>query len=209
MTPIIVARQAITEAKVRARKRGWGYIVSDSWVLPATKTLFIDPSVAIPWDLIGAGWGFLDRWDVAAPLWRYGVLALNLGGPSERERTEKICLDLRQLVYAHELLFVKDSLDGQRFLATWLAECEGGGDKRLAFLRALHIVKPIFCALPRSWLLEIPGSVAVKMAKVTSIGIVKVEVAPGRFVTCRPGEEERVRQQFSRLALPRSARRSA
>ena len=67
----------------------------------------------VPWDLVAIGFDFLERWDVAAPFWRAGVLAQELGTPAERERTEAILHDLRVPVYAHELLFVRNSQQGR------------------------------------------------------------------------------------------------
>jgi hypothetical protein len=80
--------------------------------------------------------------DAAAPLWRYGVLAADLGSEKERERTAAVTRDLRLLVHAVELLFVADTPSGRRLIEIWRSECTGGCDERLAFLRALFMVKP-------------------------------------------------------------------
>jgi hypothetical protein len=207
------------------RKHGCQVLIGQGWELPAARTLFVVAGMAVPYNLLEAGFGFLAKWDVAAPLWRYGVLAADVGTPSERERTQAITLDLRLLLYAHELLFVRDSADGRRFLETWLAECEGKSEPRLAFLRALHLVKPIICTLPASWVaaeaqrvrldarVHLPGSKVFAVGKpgprgvpvLTELrrpvrsapGLVRFELTPGRFVQCRPGEEEMIRARFS------------
>ena len=224
MTKALVLRQAEPTAQAWQKRFGYTLVVSPSWDLPGDKTLFVASKCAPPWRLLEAGFGLLDRWDVAAPLWRYGLLAKDIGGPSERERTAKVIRDLRQLLYAHEILFVKASPDGRRFLETWLAECQGTTDPRLAFLRALHLVKPLFCALPRSWLADeaqraqqdakssvptpsLPPEIRMPHSRPALGGLVKVEIGPGRFVTCRPGEEAQVKAVFKEQAMRRGDRR--
>jgi hypothetical protein len=171
--------------------------------------LFVAPETIIPWDLIPAGMHFCERWDVAAPLWRYGVLAKDQGGPHDRERTEAVIRDLRVLLYAHELLFVRNSPDGLRFLETWRAECgDGNGeqsDERLAFLRALYLVKPLFCALPRSWLADVQkradqdARTAKSRARIHQQTMVRVQIGPNMFVSCPEGQEEKTRERFARM----------
>lgn len=228
MRNAVVLRHPDKAVQGRAAKYGYTAVVSDGWDLPAERTLFAAPGISIPYDLLAAGWHFLERWEVAAPLWRYGVLAQDVGTLAERKRTEAITLDLRMLLYAHELLFVRDCEGGRAFLAAWLEECQKGQDKRLAFLRALHRVKPLFCALPRSWLAEeqqraaqdarshiVDGkSFAVRGGALTEVrpqhrpaGLVQVEIEPGRFVLCRPGEEETTRARFILQKLSRAERR--
>ncbi|MFH0902323.1 MAG: hypothetical protein V2A73_16955 [Pseudomonadota bacterium] len=218
----LVIREPNKETQVRGQQLGLKVVVADGWSLHAPKTLFASPKATIPWYLLEAGFGFLDRWDVAAPLWRYGVLASDVGGPSEQARTKKICRDLRLLLYAHELLFVKDNEAGNDFLVTWLRELEGGAEPRLAFLRALHIVKPIFCALPRSWLQEVAG--VASQREVISMppqrpvpaaavqgrrpprpkgNLIQVELAPGRYVCCKPEEAEMYRERFAQMRRKR------
>lgn len=202
---IVVMRpgEANETAKNRLRGAGYSLIVSDDWEPRGAKTLFLT-GAEVPFLLLEAGWHFLDRWDVAAPLWRYGVLAQDVGGPSERERTEAVTKDLRLLLFAHELLFVRDSEAARRFLEVWRAECEGEAEPRLAFLRALHLVKPLFCALPRSWLRE-TVTVQAETRKRASVmtKLVHIEIAPGRYVCCRPDEVEMYRQRYAQLAKKR------
>ena len=129
---------------------------------PFEKTLFVAPGTEVPWDLLPAAWHFLERWDAAVPLWRYGVNAEDVGTPSERKRTEKIVRDLRVLLHSHELLFVRDNEAGRALMAAFVEEAGEAGEQgsrgaegremRLAFLRALYRVKPRLCVLPRSWL---------------------------------------------------------
>ena len=160
----IVIRSDDKTIRSRAKRLGIELVVTDSWEVTGP-TLFATST--IPWDLVQAGFHFIERWDAAAPLWRYGKIASDIGTPSDQKRTRAITRDLRLLLYAPELLFVRDSDAGRALVETWRAECDpstsfdelrmqrSGGDERLAFVRALYMVKPIFCALPRSWLAEI------------------------------------------------------
>ena len=184
-------------------------MVSDSWGLPYSRTLFVAPETVIPWDLVNSGMHFLERWDMAVPLWRYGVLAQNVGTTYEQERTQAVIRDLRVLLYAHELLFVRDSAAGRAFVETWRGDCAStNGDapeERLAFLRALYLVKPLFCALPRSWLADVQKRTdqdlraARSKARSHQQVMVRVQVGPNSFVSCPEGQEEKTRERFARM----------
>lgn len=152
--------------------RGYRYVVQDGWDLPEERTLFVASGVAVPRHLLDAGFRLLDAWEMAAPLWRYGVLAQDVGTPQDRQRTKRVALDLRVLLYAHELLFVRREGSGERFLRAWRGECEGGGDERLAFLRAFHMVKPILCTLPSGWLLGASVSPPMRRVRAPAAGAV-------------------------------------
>jgi len=205
----LVLRASDGTATLRAKKADLPCLVTDSWDLPYSRTLFTAPGTIIPWDLLPAGMHFLARWDVAAPLWRYGVLAQDVGTITERERTEAVIRDLRVLLYAHELLFVRNSPDGARFLETWRADCAStNGDapeERLAFLRALYLVKPLFCALPRSWLADVQkradqdARTAKSRARIHQQTMVRVQIGPNMFVSCPEGQEEKTRERFARM----------
>gem|GEM_PF-1205736 len=187
------------------------------------KTLFVARGTVVPWKLLPAGFGFLDKWEMAAPLWRYGVLAQDIGTAEERRRTEAVTKDLRVLLYAHELLFVRRCATGERFLQVWQEEMAGGGEPRLAFLRALHQVKPILCTLPASWL---PQPVMTnnrqwlintgqdrtatrqeRRSRSLPEDFVVVEYLPGKFVRCRRGQEEFIRRRLAGLAGSREDRK--
>lgn len=205
----LVFRVEDTASMTRAERAGYPCAIGELWIMPFEKTLFAAPGTIIPWDLIGAGFSFLERWDVAAPLWRYGVLAKDQGTPSDQRRTEAVIRDLRVLLYAHELLFVRDSPDGRQFLATWRAECGdgngAGSDERLAFLRALYLVKPLFCALPRSWLADLQkraeqdARTARSRAMSHQQVMVRVQIGPNVFVSCPEGQEEKTKERFARM----------
>jgi predicted O-methyltransferase YrrM len=148
----IVQHQDDERLRHQAAAHGWSVVVAHGWDTPWPQTLFVGAGVAVPWDLLPAGFGFLDRWDIAAPFTREVVLAQDVSTPEDRGRTEAIVRDLRMPLYEPGLLFVRRQGAGLGFLARWRVECEAGDDERLAFLRALFLEHPHLCALPRIWL---------------------------------------------------------
>ena len=166
------------------------------------KTLFVEPGTRVPYDLLPAAWHFLERWDAAVPLWRHGVNATDMGTPSERKRTEKVMRDLRVLPHAVELLFVRNNGDGRALVEAYREELEGGGEKRLAFLRAYYRVKPRLCVLPRSWLAEVfsrskQDARSRRGRRAKGAPLVLVDLGNGRYVKCNPGDEEKVREMMA------------
>lgn len=196
------------EIESRAKRHGLEVTISNGWGIAYERTLIVSPGVRVPWDMIDAGFHFLERWDAAAPLWRYGTLDVDVGGPADQERTRALVRDLRVPLYAPELLFVRQSEDGQRLMEAWQEE---GGDMRLGFLRALYRVKPLFCALPRGWMelarMPLPSARAARQAEPrTANGLIKVEVLPGRYVRCRPGDEEKTKARLKDQQMSRRER---
>lgn len=181
----------------RAKGKGVGVIVNPEMPLVFDKTLFTEPGTEIPWDLLPAAWHFLQRWDAAVPLWRYSATACDVGSKEEQERTKAIVRDLRVLLHSVELLFVRQNEDGQALINAYREELEDSSEKRLAFLRALYRVKPRLCVLPRTWMAKIferakTDSRARRRRRHTASKLVTVEVSPGRFAKCNPGDEEKV-----------------
>lgn len=119
--------------------------------LPHGRSIIWDGLVALDHQRVSEGIRLLDRWEVAAPLMSYEVLARDIGTPEERERTQAVIRDLRVPVYETGLIFVKHTPDVQRLLRLWKEEDSPDGDTRLAFLRALYQVKPLVLALPITW----------------------------------------------------------
>lgn len=206
---IVVLRNATKISMSSARKLQLEVQKGNNWSIAFDRTLFLSGNYTVPWDLLPSGFHFLQRWDAAAPLWRYGVLAADVGTEAERRRTAKLALDLRVPLYEPALLFVQANEAGRALLKAWRAECRPGDDERLAFLRALHIVKPRFCALPRSWLAEEErrakqDAATDRNVRKTIKPLVRVEIAPGRFVKCMAGDEDKVKEHFSRLQRGRN-----
>ena len=216
MTRGIVLTGPDKAIQAKAKSAKLDVIVADEVpaLLPFDQTLIITPKTTVPWDLLDAGWGFLARWDAAAPLWRYQVLCGDLGTKEERTATEQRTLDLRVPTYACELLFVNKAGDGGALAAAWAREYAGGADRRLAFSRALCEVKPRFCALPCSWLAEVQernkqdARSMRSMQAASALPLVRVEIAPGRFMKCRAGEEARIKRMYEKRSQRRSERRN-
>jgi len=206
---IVVLRNAAKISTSNARKLQLAVHKGGNWSIPFDQTLFLSGSYTVPWDLLPSGFHFLRRWDAAAPLWRYGVLATDVGTKAERQRTKKLALDLRVPLYEPALLFVQANEAGRALMKAWRAECRYGDDERLAFLRALHMVKPRFCALPRSWLAEEEQRAKRDAATERNVRkvlkpLVRVELSPGRFVKCHAGDEEKVKEHFASLQRGRN-----
>ena len=180
--------------------------VSATWELAYERTVFVAPNTKVPWDLLDAGFGLLDRWDVAVPLGVYGTLARDVGGHTERLATERRMRDLRMLLYEPGLLFAQQNETAQELLSTWRDECINGADERLAFVRAVYQVKPRLCALPRVWLMELPAAGATRQNRGRNRGrkrgrksgstLIRVEIAPGRYVRCNPADAEKVKEMY-------------
>lgn len=204
----IVVRDEDKRLHQLAKRVGLSVEARADWKLPWKRTLFLDPEIHVPWDLLSAGFDFLDNWEVAAPVHAYEVTAADVAQGQERQRTEQLVGDLRVPLYAHELLFARDCPGGKAFLAAWQEE-QRDGDPRLAFLRALCRVKPLFLALPRSWLFtgkEQRARKAPLAQQQAQAGLVRVEVAPGRFIKCVPGNEDQVRAEWRFRRMSRRER---
>jgi hypothetical protein len=204
----IVLTGADKNIQARARAANLPVTVDAAMPLAYDKTLFVAPGTRVPWDLLPAAWHFLERWDAAVPLWRYGVNAADVGSKEERARTAAVIRDLRVLLHSVELLFVRDNEDGRALMAAYWTERQNGTDNRLSFLRALYQVKPRLCVLPLSWLADIAheaaSSKAVSRRKPQiPVPLVRVEITPGRYVNCRQGDEEKVLAQFQQRLKPR------
>lgn len=197
---VLIAKDKTIEAKARSAELP--LIVDPSLPLAFGKTLFTQPGTGVPWDLMPAAWHFLERWDAAVPLWRYGKTARNVGTKEERKQTVAVIRDLRVLLHSVELLFVRANEPGRALMDAYRQELDAGGDKRLAFLRAYYQVKPRLCVLPRSWLAEVAqrarkDKIAMRSVRRKKTPLVEIELAPGRFVKCHVGDEARVREQFA------------
>jgi hypothetical protein len=120
--------------------------------LPFSKTLWWNPETKLRTDLIATGFHLLDTWEVAAPLASYEILARDIGGDYDRQRTETVVRDLRVPFYIPGALFLRRCRATRDLLRIWQEEQRRGGDDRLALLRAIYRVKPLLCSLPTTWL---------------------------------------------------------
>lgn len=196
-----------------ARRGGLGIEYGQAPALPFDKTLIVQSGTRVPWGLVPAAWHFLERWDAAVPLWRYGQTAADVGTPAERKQTAAVVRDLRVLLHSVELLFVRDNDDGRALVECYRRELVDSSEPRLAFLRALYQVKPRLCVLPTSWLAEVAArsrqdAVARQGRPRDQRGpLVAVEIAPGRSVRCYAGDEEKVRAQYAEQTRERHGHR--
>lgn len=197
------------EIERRVRKLGLDVIVDADMPLAFDKTLFLAPGIRVPWDMLLAGWRFLDHWDAVAPLCKPGTTADTTGSGEERKRTKAIIRDLRVMLYSDGLLFVRKSEDGRALVDAYREERAGGGDPQLAFLRAYYRVKPRLCAVPATWMSDVGKRVGRQAARPRAVDappLVRVEIAPGRWVKCRAGEEARIQRQYQQRSQRRSER---
>lgn len=119
--------------------------------VPYARTLLWQTSFSLRPELVPLGFKLLDHWEVAAPLVSYDELAIHIGTPEARARTQAVVRDLRVPVYEPRLLFVKRCRAGRELVSAWNEEKQSGDDDRLSLLRALYRVKPLLCALPCTW----------------------------------------------------------
>ena len=130
---------------------------SDEYTLRYARTLFWNPDYPLRPELVPLGFRVLDAWEVAVPVVSYDMLALHIGTPDERARTEAVIRDLRVMCYHPSLMFVRRCKAGKDFLQAWNEERASGDDERLALLRAIYRVKPLLCALPATWNRTLPA----------------------------------------------------
>jgi hypothetical protein len=196
---IIVLREPDAFTEQKASRQSFPVEIRQGYELTTEKTLFVEPGTRIPFDLLAAGWHFLDRWDIAVPIWKYNALAADEGPAIERKATEAVAGDLRVMLYSYELLFVRNNATGQEFLNVWQTEMDGNENKRLAFLRALHITKPIACYLPISWLCDVMAASHQTLHRAPiprRTDLVHVQIGPGQYVKCRKGDERLVLEKY-------------
>lgn len=116
--------------------------------LIASRNLLWDTRCTLRPELALVGFGLLSKlWQIAIPLVDYDLLAESVEDEAEREKTRVVLHDLRVPVYETGVIFARRCPEVRRLLDMWQAE--GGG--QLAFLRALHQVRPVTLALPCSW----------------------------------------------------------
>ncbi len=195
-----------------ARRHGYAVMVSAEPVLAYDHTLLVEPGATVPWTTLGAGLRLLGSWEVAVPLavtvdGQNVVLADSLGSTEERARTARVTRDLRVPVYASELVFVRRGEAGAALVDAWRTEMAQGGDRRLAFLRAVHAVKPRLCTLPAMWAGRMPAVMAMHAEQVPGDRLVRISLGPGRAVWARASQAEQVREQYRLMQMNRAERR--
>jgi len=186
---IPVIASARPELASEAENEGYEFqLAQEPWESTAPRALWVGNKLEVPWERVPAGFAFLEKWELAVPIWRWGTLAAAVGEEAERVLSEKLLLDLRVPLYDPRLLFLRGCQSTLELLLAYAQESLLGRNRLLAFSRALSRVKPIFCALPTSWLLDVPEPIIQPVRRAT--GMVRIEVAPGKYAMCHPGNEE-------------------
>lgn len=126
-------------------------MVTGSPHIAFNKTMCWNPNAHLRPELVGAGFSFLDTWEIAMPIWSYDELAVHIGSNEDQEKTKKVIRDLRVPVYDTRLIFVRHCENTVNLFEKWLNALDDGGDERLAFMRAYYEVKPLMLALPITW----------------------------------------------------------
>lgn len=196
---VLIGADEVIESRAKGRGLPLDVVADISQAtMPWEKTLIVQAGTRIPWDLLPAAWHFLDRWDAAVPLWRYGVLASDVGTEDERRETAVLIRDLRVLLHSVELLFLAGD-GGRVLLDCYKEELFNSQEPRLAFLRALYQVKPRLCVLPTTWLAEVQQWRGTPPVRGTPPPrpLVTIEVRPGKFVKCAAGDEAKVRAAYN------------
>lgn len=127
-------------------------VAGDPLTLPWPRTLLWEPEAKLRVDLLPAGFGFLEKWEVAIPLFDHQTLAAEVGTPEDRARTEAVCRDLRVPLYNPAVIFARDCEGVRALLGAWQLDRAGRTDARLALLRAIYRVRPLILALPKTWI---------------------------------------------------------
>lgn len=119
--------------------------------IPYHLTCLWQPPLRLSTDLLAAGFGLLQTWQIAVPLWNYDVLANGVGKGEAQARTKAVVRDLRIPLYDVRLIFLRRCPETEQLLAVWNEERKTGDPDQLTFLRALYQVKPLVLALPMTW----------------------------------------------------------
>lgn len=123
----------------------------DTLSLPYHLTCLWQGGVKLRVERVTVGFGLLNTWQIAAPLWNYDQLAQDVGKPDAQGRTKAIIRELRVPLYDVRLIFVKRCPETEQLMDVWNKERETGDHDQLTFLRAVYQVKPLILALPMEW----------------------------------------------------------
>lgn len=150
---VVLGPQAPSAADALALAQpGLGVQVAEAPCLPYTRTLLWTPPALLRYELMAAGFSFLDTWEAAIPLFDYKVLAQSVGPEAQRQEAVAVLHDLRVPLYDTRLLYVQRSPSMVEVIHRWAEGCKPDYDPRLALLVALYQVKPVLLPLPCTWL---------------------------------------------------------
>lgn len=150
MTTGVMLRQDSEQAREAVRSApGWELVDNP---FECDRTLLWMPTAEINLAEFGPVLKWLERFEVAAPLRPYDILAKDIGSEEERTASLPLLLDLRQPVYDSRVVLIHNCPRARNLIRTWAKqEMREGEDADLAFLRAVWRVKPLILALPKTW----------------------------------------------------------
>lgn len=143
---------SMQKARKILKRNQYNLDMANGRTLAFSRTLLWQPDAHLRLDLIPVGFHRLTAgWQIAAPLWRYQKLARDIGSAEDRAKTKAVIHDLRVPVYETGCMYIRRCAETRRLMRIWKREMKGGGDEKLAFMRALYITKCVICALPTTW----------------------------------------------------------
>lgn len=113
------------------------------------KTFLWNGVVRIKPLLLPLGFGRLESWQIAVPVWDMTTLAQDIGTEEEQARLKGVVLDLRIPVYNVGAIFVRRCKATLKLIDDWN---NIPGDRRLSFLEALYTNPLNLLALPTNWI---------------------------------------------------------
>jgi len=202
---------------------------------PFKQSLYIDADstfVASP----DFAFKLLDRWDFILAETENRSLIDTIAGPGETTWTAEWLGTPHLLYHNSGMLFWRKNEAVKELFDLWSEEWLRfqNWDEQVALLRALLRSKAIYCHVPYIWNCRESNKAALVYhrfgtraawkfprtrkpdrevrpqrgtVKPSSIPLVRVEVMPGRFVRCKPGDEEKIKARYDHLRRRKAQRR--
>ncbi len=177
--------------------------------------------------------GMLERWDLVVAETETRSLLNSIAGRKETQWTAQ-WLGTPHLAYHNSgMLIWRRNAATARLFELWSEEWKRfqNWDEQVALLRALLRSEALYLTVPHTWNCREgkrttflhhrfgtrsarkldprrrPPRPATRRVAHVERGFIRFEFAPGRFVRCKPGDEERMRQLLGNLHKPRNERR--
>lgn len=198
---------------------------------PFERSLYVDAETEFK-QSPALGFELLERWDFVIAEAETRSLAATFSDNRNEAGETAAWLGTPHILYHNSgTLFWRRSEATSRLFELWSQEWQRyqGWDEQIALLRALLKSDVLFLNVPFTWNCRGPEGAwlvyhrfASKAARKYQAlhhpspprkiggsgrvmgGLVTVELSPGRYVKCRPGDEERVREHFERQKGPRA-----
>ena len=188
-------------------------------ISPFDRTLYVDADTMFKRSP-KIGFDLLDRWDLVVAETETRSLTEGIAGAHECKQTAEFIGSRHILYHNSGMIFWKRNERTSRLFDLWSEEWKrfSGWDEQVALLRALIRSDVMFLTVPHTWncyrsedsyLLHhwFGGGQARIEAKQRQVfdrpkdvrRLVKVEIAPGRFVKCHAGDEDKVKRYYRKL----------